>query len=153
MFKIKILNNDLIFLKYKKFFLNIIKISLFKKREIFFSILNLYEIYLLNKKYRKSFFPTDSLTFNNNNFSFIYLNLLIIKKKNFRIKSNFFFLIIYNFLHCLLHSQGFKDNNFKNNKIMNIFQNILILKFGFFAECRSRTHNLLITNQLLYQLS
>lgn len=149
--------------KIYKFFLNnfqiynLIKISLFKNLFLFFNFFNIFQIYNLNKNCNKSFYICDMLTFNfyNKKKTFIFLNYNLILKKSKKKKIKPFIFFIYSILHCILHSQNFKDNNLKNSKIMNFFHNKIMKKYGFYliVDYRIRTYNFLITNQKLYQLS
>ncbi|AGS33243.1 hypothetical protein NASALF_100 [Candidatus Nasuia deltocephalinicola str. NAS-ALF] len=132
-FKINIkINNSYLFIK--KHILNIIKNSLFKNLFLNIKSLNLFQMHIFNKK--KKFFKIfkDLLTFNFFLKSFIFFNLKLIYKKSKKKNINNFLFFFLNLLHSLLHSQNLRDDNFKKFKIMNAFQNKILLNLGFFIK-------------------
>ncbi|QND78559.1 hypothetical protein NASMSEV_102 [Candidatus Nasuia deltocephalinicola] len=132
-FKINIkINNNYSFIK--KHILNIIKNSLFKNLFLNIKSLNLFQIYIFNKKKKNFKIFKDLLTFNFFLKSFIFFNLKLIYKKSKKKNINNFLFFFLNLLHSLLHSQNLRDDNFKKIKIMNAFQNKILLNCGFFIK-------------------
>lgn len=131
-FKINIkISNDYLFIK--KYILNIIKNSLFKKLFLNIKSLNLFQMHIFNKKKNFKIFK-DLLTFNFFSKSFVFFNLKLIYKKSKKKNINNFIFFFLNLLHSLLHSQNLRDSNFKKIKIMNAFQNKILLNCGFFIK-------------------
>ncbi|WP_259292868.1 hypothetical protein [Candidatus Nasuia deltocephalinicola] len=124
---------------YKKLFLKLLNISVFKKISIFINFIDIFDIYLLNKKYKFKYNITDCLTFNYNKKSYIFLSYSFINRnsKNFKLKMTF--LIFYNILHCFLNSQNILKIH-KNKKIKKIIflQKKILIKYGFFLKNKYR---------------
>ncbi|ALP69987.1 hypothetical protein ASU29_063 [Candidatus Nasuia deltocephalinicola] len=131
-FKINIkLNNKYLFIK--KYILNIIKNSLFKNKSLKIKNFSLFQMHIFNKKKNFKVFK-DLLTFNFFSKSFIFFNFKLIYKKSKKKNINSFLFFFLNLMHSLLHSQNLRDNNFKKIKIMNAFQNKILLNYGFFIK-------------------
>ncbi|WP_259286202.1 rRNA maturation RNAse YbeY [Candidatus Nasuia deltocephalinicola] len=119
---------------YKNLFLKLLNISIFKKILIFINFINLFDIYLLNKKYKFKNNITDCLTFNYFAKSYIFLSYSIINRNSKINKLRMTFLIFYNILHCFLHAQNIKDNKIKTNKKIIFLQKKILIKYGFFLK-------------------
>ncbi len=119
---------------YNKIFLKLFNISVFKNISIFINFLSLFDIFLLNKRYKFKNKITDSLTFNYFKKSYIFLCYSLIHKNSKMNKLKILFLVFYNILHCFLHSQNFKDEKNKNNKKIIFIQKKVLIKYGFFLK-------------------
>ncbi len=119
---------------YKNLFLKLLNISIFKKILIFINFINLFDIYLLNKKYKFKNNITDCLTFNYFKKSYIFLSYSIIDRNSKINKLKMTFLIFYNILHCFLHTQNIKNNKIKINKKIIFLQKKILIKYGFFLK-------------------
>ncbi|WP_259286163.1 rRNA maturation RNAse YbeY [Candidatus Nasuia deltocephalinicola] len=128
-------NNE--FLKkifYKKLFLKLINISVFKNILIFINFTNLFNTFLLNKKYKLKKNITDCLTFNYYKKSYIFLSYSFINRKSEINKLKITFLIFYYILHCFMHIQNLKDNKIKKIKKIFFLQKKILIKYGFFLK-------------------
>ncbi|WP_259288891.1 rRNA maturation RNAse YbeY [Candidatus Nasuia deltocephalinicola] len=123
---------------YKKLFLKLLNISVFKNILIIINFISLFNIFLLNKKYKLKKNITDCFTFNYYKKSYIFLSYSFISRnsKNNKLKTTF--LIFYNIIHCLLHTQNFKDDKFKNFKKILFLQKKILIKYGFFLKNQYR---------------
>ncbi len=117
---------------YKKLFLKLLSISVFKKILISINFINLFDIYLLNKKYKFKNNITDCLTFNYFKKSYILLSYSVANRNSQINKLKITFLIFYNILHCFLHTQNIKDDKIKKNKKIIFLQKKILIKYGFF---------------------
>ncbi|WP_259288765.1 hypothetical protein [Candidatus Nasuia deltocephalinicola] len=124
---------------YKKSFLKLLNISVFKKISIFINFIDIFDIYLLNKKYKFQNNITDCLTFNYNKKSYIFLSYSFINRNSKTSKLKMIFLIFYNILHCFLNSQNIlKIYKTKKNKKIIFLQKKILIKYGFFLKNKYR---------------
>ncbi|WP_259289155.1 hypothetical protein [Candidatus Nasuia deltocephalinicola] len=120
---------------YKKILLKLLNISVFKKFSIFINFIDLFDIFLLNNKYKFKNNITDCLTFNYNKKSYIFLSYSFINRNSLAIKLKMTFLIFYNILHCFLNSQNvLKIYKSKKNKKIIFLQKKILMKYGFFLK-------------------
>ncbi len=117
-----------------KLFLKLFKISVFKNILIIIKFLNLFDTFILNKKYKLKKNITNCLTFNYFKKSYIFLCYSLINRDSKINGLKNLFLIFYNILHCFLHSQNFKDNKFKKNKKIIFIQKKILIRYGFFLK-------------------
>ncbi len=118
----------------KKLFLKLLNISVFKKILIFINFINLFDIYLINKRYKFKNNITDCLTFNYYKKSYIFLSYSIINRNSKIIRLKTTFLIFYNILHCFLNTQNIKNYKIKKNKKIIFLQKKILIKYGFFLK-------------------
>ncbi len=123
---------------YKKLILKLLNISVFKKILIFITFIDLFDIYLLNKKYKFKNNITDCLTFNYNKKSYIFLSYSFINRKSKIFKLKMIFLIFYSILHCFINSQNIIKNHNKKSKKMIFLQKKILIKYGFFLKNKYR---------------
>ncbi len=129
------LNNKYLKKNFYKIILKLLNISVFKKISIFINFIDLFDIYLLNKKYKFKYNITDCLTFNYCKKSYIFLSYSLINRNSKINKLKIVFLIFYNILHCFINTQNIKKiYKIKKNKKVNFLKKKILIKYGFFKK-------------------
>ncbi|WP_259286588.1 rRNA maturation RNAse YbeY [Candidatus Nasuia deltocephalinicola] len=131
-------NNNLKNIFYKKLFLKLLNVSVFKKILIFINFVNLFDIYLINKKYKFKNNITDCLTFNYYKKSYIFLSYSFINRNSKTNKLKITFLMFYNIIHCFLNTQNIKYYKIKKNKKNIFLKKKILIKYGFFLKKQYR---------------